>query len=159
MEIKTTKSGLQYYRDFDNMDGGIVMVNPKTIDKYKELKDKQPNTEELGIFFAFSVEQFKEGYNKLIERGIISAGDKVCSAGLGAYGTREAFDKHFANIKQKDNEISKICDAQEVYFYEFNNHECMFGCDGDKPAIEIIYSIFGKEIAKHIVRFNEYMTT
>ena len=33
--VKTTRGELRYYRDWGNYDGGIVMLNAQTIDRYK----------------------------------------------------------------------------------------------------------------------------
>jgi hypothetical protein len=40
--------------------------------------------------------------------------------------------------------IPKECDPQEVYFYEYNNHECMIAWDGDKEAYDLIVGYGGK---------------
>ena len=34
--VKTTRGELRYYRDWGNYDGGIVMLNAQTIDRYKD---------------------------------------------------------------------------------------------------------------------------
>lgn len=46
----------------------------------------------------------------------------------------------------------KECDPQEVYFYEYNNHECMIAWDGDKEAYDLIVGYWGEEVAKTIKR-------
>ena len=48
--------------------------------------------------------------------------------------------------------IPKECDPQEVYFYEYNNHECMIAWDGDKEAYDLIVGYWGEEVAKTIER-------
>lgn len=51
-------------------------------------------------------------------------------------------------------QVRKECDPQEVYFYEFNNHESMYAYDGDYEAIKLIIDIFGENIARKIKRYN-----
>lgn len=145
--VRTTKGILQYYRNWDN-DGGIEMLNPQTLDKYKELKKGEAKLE--GAFFAFGKTQFEEGYSKLVNEGYITEGEKIYQAGAGLYGTKEGLDKVFDYYKNKEKRIKEECDPQEVYFYEYNNHECMFTSDED--AIKEVKRIFGKEVVKNIKR-------
>lgn len=102
-------SGLEYYRDFDERDGSITMLNPKTIDRYIEL-------------WVASI----RGLNK---------GDALS----------------YDNLKEQ---VAKECDPQEVYFYEFNNFECMYAYDGDEEAIRKVIEFFGVETAEHIKRYD-----
>lgn len=55
--VKTTRGELRYYRDWGNYDGGIVMLNAQTIDRYKAIKNEHPDADKCGVFFAFSREQ------------------------------------------------------------------------------------------------------
>lgn len=50
--------------------------------------------------------------------------------------------------------IKNECDPQEVYFYEYNNHECMISWDGDLEAIRLIIDTWGKDVAATIKRYN-----
>lgn len=54
----------------------------------------------------------------------------------------------------KHKYIKESCEPQEVYCYEYNNHECQYSWNGDYSAIEIIIDIWGKEIAHKINRTN-----
>lgn len=49
-------------------------------------------------------------------------------------------------------QVAKECDPQEVYFYEFNNYECMYAFDGDEEAIRTIINYFGVDVARTIHR-------
>ena len=51
-----------------------------------------------------------------------------------------------------NNMVRKECDPQEVYFYEYNNHECQFHFDGDYDAYRFVTKIFGEETASKIKR-------
>lgn len=48
--------------------------------------------------------------------------------------------------------IKNECDPQEVYCYEYNNHECCIAFDGDIEAIRLVAGIWGVETAKTIKR-------
>lgn len=111
-----------------------------------------PNVDKYGVFFAFNKKQFDEGYNHLVELGFIKEGDKIQVSELGAYGTRESLDNFFDFYRNRLRDIPTKCDPQEIYFYEYNNYECMFAWDGDKDAYNMIVDIFGKDVAKKIVR-------
>ena len=156
--IQTTRGILNYYRDWENYDGGIVMQNAQTINRYKEIKNQHPDCDACGVFFAFSNKQFSEGYKHLVELGHIKDGDKVLSTFAGAFGTKEGFDKFFNFYKERDKVIAAECDPQEVYFYEYNNHESMIAWDGDLEAIKIIIDIWGADVARKIKRFNASMS-
>lgn len=146
-------NGVRYYRGYDHFEGGIYMVEPKTIDRYRELKAEQPKSENYGVFFAFDKEQFKEGYNILVHRGFINEGDKICEGIAGMYGTRSEIGRYMDFYKEREAMMKAECNPQEVYFYEWNNHECMFTNDDD--AMKVVISIFGKEVAHTIHRVYE----
>lgn len=151
--IKTTQGELRYYRDWDNYEGGVVMLNAKTIKRYRQIKDTHPNADKYGVFWAFSREQFAEGYKHLIELGHIKDGDKISQdKETGCYGTKDGLEGFFKFYDENLANIPKECDPQEVYFYEYNNHECMFAWDGDEDAIKIIRLYWGDEVAEKIHR-------
>lgn len=158
MVINTTKGELRYYRDWDNYEGGIVMMNAQTVKRYLEIKDQHPDADECGVFFAFSNQQFSEGYRHLVELGHIKDGDKVVRGFGSSFGTKEGLYKFFKFYEDRDTPIREECDPQEVYFYEYNNHESMIAWDGDLEAIKIIISIWGADVARNIKRFNASMT-
>lgn len=98
--INTTKGELRYYRDWDNYEGGIVMMNAQTVKRYREIKDQHPDADECGVFFAFSNQQFSEGYRHLVELGHIKDGDKICQdKSTGAFGTKEGLDKFSSSTR------------------------------------------------------------
>lgn len=157
--IQTTKGELQYFRDWDNMEGGINMINPVTVDRYLEIKHMHPDADQCGVFFAFSNSQFKEGYDHLVELGHIQKGDKVVQTGIGGmFGTKEGIDKFLDFYEDRNKDVVAECDPQEVYFYEYNNHESMIAWDGDLEAIKIIIDIFGADVARKITRYNASMS-
>lgn len=149
--MRTRKAnGVEYWQDWDNSEGGIRMVKPKTIDHYHELKNEHPDTEKYGVFFAFGTDQFEAGKKKLSEKGYIKDGDTICDGGCGLYGTKEEISRYYDFYAERDKKIKRECNPQEVYFYEWNNHECMFG--NDDSALKCIIETFGKEAAHKIER-------
>lgn len=151
--VKTTKgNNLTYFIDWNVTEGCVVMLNAKTLSTYNKIHNAHPKDDECGIFFAFNEKQFNDGYNHLVELGFIKDGDKLQVSDLGAYGTKESLDKFFGFYANRDKDIPKICDPQEVYFLEYNNHECMYAWDGDKDAYNTIVELFGEEVAKTIKR-------
>lgn len=134
------------------------MLNAQTIKRYLEIQNQHPDVDECGVFFAFSNEQFSEGYKHLVELGHIKDGDKVIRSVGGAFGTKDGLDKFFQFYEDRDKPIKDECDPQEVYFYEYNNHESMIAWDGDLEAIKIIIDIWGADVARRIVRYNASMS-
>lgn len=102
---------------------------------YIELKNQQPDYEEC--FWAFSKIQFEEG----IEKKSIPK-DQITNGGAGLYGTQKGIDnlkKFYLAIHER---IRNECTPQEIYDYEFYNHECNY-TGSDKEAIEIVKEYFG----------------
>ena len=94
-----------------------------------------------------------EGYKHLVELGHIKDGDKICQdKDTGAFGTKDGLAAFFKFYDDSRAAIPKECDPQEVYFYEYNNHECMIAWDGDKEAYDLIVGYWGEEVAKTIER-------
>lgn len=152
--ITTAHGVLEVWRDWD-CEGAIGMKGAKTIKRYKELSDEHPDSDKYGIFFAFSKEQYEEGKARMKELGFYKDGQKIYSFGMGGYGTsKELIDAFFNFYAERSKLMAKECDPQEVYIYEYNNHECMLSWDGDEPAYKIIVEMYGEEIAKSITRFN-----
>lgn len=111
--------------------------------KYEEIKNRQPKLVEC--FFAFSKKQYEEGIRtKQLE------GKKVFSAGFGGlYGTEEgieALSDFYDNISR---EIAEKCTPEEVYKYEYANHECEYTGD-DSEALKIVILYFGADRAREV---------
>lgn len=144
-------SGLEYRRDWSVSDGAVQMIHTKTLTRYNELRKEQNDIDcyKYDCFYAFGQKQFDEGKARIRP---LKEGEKYVSAGAGLYGTRDGVDRYFAAFADYDKKIKEECDPQEVYFYEYNNHECFISWDGDEPAYNIIERIWGEEAASHIVR-------
>lgn len=154
--IKTSRGELRYYRDWDNAEGAIVMLNPQTIERYKAIKETHLDADAIGVFFAFSDKQFNENRQKLIDLGTLAPDAKIKyhPSISGLYGTDESIGNFLAAYDDRAKLIPEECDPQEVYFYEWNNHETMYSWDGDAEAIKIILEYFGMEAAVSITRFD-----
>ena len=154
MENKITANGVTFYQDWDKYGGSIVMVKPKTIDRYRYLTESDaahPKSDDYGIFFAFNQLGFDEGYNKLMRKGRINEGEKIISAGQGLYGTEQELKRYFDFYRKRNEKVKQECNPQEAYCYEFNNHECMITGD-DEPALIVIAERFGNDAARSIRR-------
>ena len=112
---------------------------------YAQLTQKQAPSG--NYFFAFSNTQLAEGIKKIT----LKEGEKILKAPGGMFGTKQAIDDFFKFYEDLEKEIAEKCTPQEVYAYEFNNHECSYVGD-DERAIEIVIRTFGKEKAKTVKR-------
>ena len=144
---KTLPSGLQYRRDEN---GSVIIQGQKTLKRYHELCNERDSMDcyKHHCFFAFSNSQFEEGKKK----ARIKVGEKIYSVGAGMYGTNEGIKSFFAEMRSFNKLIKEECDPQEVYFYEYNNHECMLSWDADEEPIKLIARIWGDEAVSQIVR-------
>lgn len=117
--------------------------------KYKDLLDVLLEFPQE-CFFAFDDTQFNEAIK---ERNLNIEDIKSCGNGL--YGTIGGIKQFISNVKEKDKRISKECTPQEVYDYEFANHECGYVGD-DREAFEIVLYYFDPVVALGVQRRNAY---
>jgi hypothetical protein len=66
--------------------------------------------------------------------------------------------KRWDRIVRLNNAIKRYCDPQEVYYQEYNNHECCYSCVGDAEAIGVVLDIWGEDIARSLKRFSDCYT-
>ena len=137
---------VQVTQDWDN-DGFLRITGAETLARYHELQDKQHNipVTEYGVFFAFSNQQFDEGYKNLVKRGLIKDGDRIKHVSNGAFGTLEGMRRWVQEAAAIDAQIKAECDPYEIYLDEYNNYECCIDWDGDDRAVERVLSFFGME--------------
>lgn len=135
-------------------DGMLVLKNAKTLKHYEELCRERDNADvkQFRCFFAFSKEQLEEGQRSIK----LKPDEKLISFGGGGYGTQDGVNKLFAHIHNIQNRIRAECDPQEVYCYEYNNHESFIAFDGDVDAIRLIEAIWGVETASKIKRHSAF---
>ena len=146
-------------QDWDN-DGFLVIKGEGTLKRYSELKEQMHTVsfDKIGIFAAFSNEQFKEGYDRMVKLGHIKDGDKVYHLAAGCYGTKEGFERLTTYYEDIENTIRAECDPQEVYYYEYNNFECCIAYDGDYDAMKQIILTFGEDAASKVKRLRAMYT-
>lgn len=111
---------------------------------YTELKNLEPTLTEC--FFAFSNQQFEEGKKKA---GIED--QKILRGIGGLYGTQKGIKELYDFYDAISKRVGAECDPQEVYDYEFGNHECDYVGD-DEEAIKIVASHFTDEQTKMVKR-------
>lgn len=136
------------------------MLNPQTIERYHEIQTQHHNCDKLGVFFAFSNEQFDEAIERLTKLGKINEKTEIkyVKHGMGLYGTSEGLDAYFTFYEHRKRLVKDDCDPQEVYLYEYDNFESMYAWDGDEEAIKVILSYWGVDTAKKIKRYNDAKT-
>lgn len=108
--------------------------------KYSDVKKFNPSMK--NCFFAFGNQQFEEGKTKSIPEG-----EKVLSANHGLYGTNDGIKQFFAELAEIRQRIIENCDPQDVYNYEFGNHECGYTGD-DAEALDIVKNYFPEAAVK-----------
>lgn len=135
---------LRVTQDWDN-DGFLRISGAKTIRRYLDINQQMHKlpVDKWGIFFAFSPDQFKTGYEGLVKRGLIKEGDIIKDFGGGCFGTKEAMTRWSQEVNALEDQIRAECDPYEVYLEEYNNFECCIDWDGDDRAVEKVLSIFG----------------
>lgn len=104
---------------------------------YPKIKNREPELREC--FFAYSNEQFQQGVEEQKLQG-----KKIYRTHGGLFGTNEGIESLLKFYDELGKEISEKCTPQEVYDYEFGNHECSY-TGIDTEAIKIVASYFTKE--------------
>jgi hypothetical protein len=115
---------------------------------YQEIKNQQPILR--NCFFAFSKEQFNEGIAKHNLEG-----QKIFKAPGGLYGTNEGIMELMNFYQGLNDRIGKECNPQEVYDYEYDNHECGYVGD-DTEAMKIAIGYFTTEQCLTIKRRHHF---
>jgi len=103
--------------------------------KYQEIKKKRHEDTNnlftnLGVFWAFGNDQFKEGLDKLVAKGMLKSGEKLVSIGAGGFMPKTNFDKLTQGMKEIEEtfkkEIKEANARTEHILYELNNHEAFY---------------------------------
>ncbi|MDL2228401.1 hypothetical protein LJC25_04295 [Bacteroidales bacterium OttesenSCG-928-K03] len=116
-----------------------------TTQHYIEITNEQPTLNKC--FFAFSNKQFAEGK---IKAGI-NDGEKIYKSDYGLFGTAEGLEETFQFYENQTKRVAAECNPQDVYDYEWDNHECMISYEDDE-VIKIIIHYFGVDVAKTVKR-------
>lgn len=130
---------------------GALEINPcTTIEIYKSIKEEMYHKQHEGIFYAFDEKGFNEGYERV--KHLLKEGEKVVRFTGGGFGVRAYIDKMLEYYDECDARIANECEPQEVYVYEYNNHECMYAYEGDVEAVNCVIRIFGNDAARKLQR-------
>lgn len=116
--------------------------------RYAEIKQEQFDFKAHGGFFAFGQEQFTA--NKIGEEPFVSMGMGLYCSKTNAKTLSEAFHK-FAD--EKNAQIKNECNPQEVFDYEYDNHECDYTNDVENPCMYII-ELYGIDTLKKMSKAN-----
>lgn len=92
----------------------------------------------VGLFFAFSNDQFHENKTPLKE------GEKYVSIGAGGYMPKSKVKDYLEGSKLinqwEKTEIKKLKDGKELHIlHELRNHECFYTCDIEDAANVLPY--------------------
>ena len=141
------------FEENQNNYGVLDYKHAHTLKRYKELCDERCKVDvaKYDCFFAFSNRQFADGLKTIRP---LQEGEKLVSIGAGGYGTKDGAKRLFAFYDSINDKIRSECNPQEVYVYEYNNHECCIDWDGDLNAIRIIATVWGEDVARTIKRKN-----
>lgn len=135
-------------------DGMLDIHNAQTLDKYEAIRDEQYKHHHPEVVWEFS--DVKRVLSEL--KPLLNEGEKIINFTNGGFATPKGLklmEEYWASIDQR---IREECDPQEVYYYEYNNHESCINMEGDTDAIEIILNIYGEEIARSIKRYSKCLT-
>lgn len=94
--------------------------------KQEEQKRLEKLSEDVGLFWAFSNEQFEEGKKK----HPVSEGERYTSLGAGGFLPSKNVQKWVDGMKAVEKWVKDAKkDAKEVILYELNNYECFYTGD------------------------------
>ena len=143
----TDEKKFEFNEDIEN-DCLMTWKNARTLGRYKALCNERDSVDvkKYDCFFAFGNESFARGM-----KGIrpLNDGEKIYSFGAGGYGTKDGIERLFKFYEDMEARIKNECDPQEVYCYEYNNHECCIAFDGDIEAIRLVAGIWGVETVSY----------
>jgi hypothetical protein len=121
--------------------------------KYIEIKEEYQKklgelSEQVGLFWAFSREQFVEGKTKNPTNG------KYTSIGMGGYLPSEKVEEYLKGLKTLNkwyNEARKQSKKSEAILYELNNYECFY--TGDiTDAYEVLKDLYTRKEVEEVYR-------
>ncbi|MCL2289583.1 MAG: hypothetical protein FWC34_02600 [Bacteroidetes bacterium] len=121
------------------------MQTSSTKQRYSELSHEHAPLDKC--FFAFSNIQFEDGR---VKAGI-GEDEKIFQDACGLYGTKEGLEAVYEFYEERRKRIAAECEPQDVYDYEFLNHECELTYD-DEEAIQLVIDYFGEDRAKTVKR-------
>lgn len=127
--------------------------------KYTELKEEYQTklsklSDEVGLFWAFSREQFEEGKIKNPTNG------KYTSIGMGGFLPSENVKKYLSGIKTLNawyKKAKKQVKREEAILYELNNYECFYSGDITDAQKALGNEFTKEEIMKVYKHYNSHI--
>ena len=135
-------------------DGMLDIHDDQTLNTYQSIRNEQYHHEHPETCWEFS--DIKRVIAKL--KPLLKEGEKIIQFANGGFATPKGLEMMKAYWQSIDERIRKECDPQEVYYYEYNNHESCINMEGDTDAIQIILDIYGADVARSIKRYSKHMT-
>jgi hypothetical protein len=132
---------------------------------YQELKQQRQAKydelfKEIGLFWAFSNEQFDEGAKK----HPVDEGFKYCSIGSGGYfpgqnkqAWNDGMDAIRAWEKQATKEMKETnAETEKAILYELNNHEAFYSGEID-DVVDLFEGVYTREQIRKV--YKKYQST
>lgn len=147
----------EFWQDWDKYEGMLAYRHAKTIKHYLKLKQSCNGFDfaDYEMFAAFNDEQWQKGIASIRP---LKDGEKLVCIAPGVYGTREGAKRYHDRVMAVCDRITAECDPQEVYVYEYNNHECALAYYGDEDAVQLVVTHFGWEAAAKLRRVTAYLS-
>ena len=149
---KTTTSVKVRYND-----GHLIIDGAKTLGRYKELTSRFNKCDSKVFemvcgYDAKDVKSAKKAFEKKVRK--LGKGEYLTYFGCGAFATKEGYTKGKEYVNATCDMISRECDQQEVYYYEYIalmtiEENC------DKYAFGVVKEYFGSEVAKTVKRLRK----
>ena len=119
--------------------------------KHTELFDR------VGLFWAFSTEQFTEGKTK----HPVTDGQKYLSIGMGGYfpgqnmqAYKDGMDELSAWEKQAKKELKESrAESEKAILYELNNHECFYTGEID-DVVDLFEGVYAVQEIRKVYKAN-----
>ena len=127
-----------------------------TYGEIKKQRDDDTNKlfTDLGVFWAFSNEQFKEGLAKCN----LQEGEKLVDIGSGGYMPKSNFDKLIAGMKAIKETFAQATKDAKIrtahILYELNNHECFY-TGSIESAMEVLGEDYTREEVTEVYKKNK----
>lgn len=135
-------------------DGMLNIQGDQTLSIYQAIRKEQNEHHHPEVVWEFM--DIKRVLTEL--KPLLKEGEKIIQFANGGFATPKGWEMMKAYWQSIDERIRKECDPQEVYYYEYNNHESCINWEGDTDAIQIILDIYGANVARTIKRYSKHMT-
>ena len=150
MEAKKTTTSVKVRYN----DGKLIIDGAKTLGRYKELTSRfnKCDSKVFEMVCGYDAKEMRKAkieFEKKVRK--LKKGEYITYFGCGAFGTKEGYTKWIKYVNATRESISRECNPQEVYYYEYRalmtiEENC------DKYAFGVVKEYFGSEVAKTVKR-------